>query len=181
MRRWLIFITCCVVIVAVYIFGIKTGQQIAVKTGQSVAKLAQPNMSREAILVWANEAALAIMSYDFANHERQLQQAAEYFTPEGWKSYMDVFTKAGTLDMVINKKLTVSAVATGAAKLMDQGVVADKYTWKVQLPMLVTYAGANTSTKQNLLLTMTIVRTEDGQGKRGVGILDFLSTTKTSS
>jgi intracellular multiplication protein IcmL len=181
MRRWLIFITCCVVIVAVYIFGIKTGQQIAVKTDKPVAKLAQPNMSREAILVWANEAALAVMSYDFANLEQQLQQAAEYFTPDGWKSYMAAFKQAGTLDMVINKKLTVSAVATGAAKILDQGIVADKYTWKVQLPMLVTYTGANTATKQNLLVTMTIVRTAEGLDKRGVGILDFSSATKTSS
>lgn len=181
MRRWLIFITCCLVIVAVYIFGIKTGEQIAIKTGKPVAKLAQPNLSREAILVWVNEAALAIMSYDFANHEQQLQQAAEYFTPEGWKSYMAAFQQAGSLDMVISKQLTVSAVATGAAKIIDQGVVADKYTWKVQLPMLVTYAGSNTSTQQNLVVTMTMVRTEEALGKRGVGILDFSSTTKTNS
>ncbi|MCK4609506.1 MAG: DotI/IcmL family type IV secretion protein, partial [Gammaproteobacteria bacterium] len=108
MRKWLIIITCAIVILAVYIFGIKTGEKIAAKsTTQPKSALAIPNMSNTELGVWANEAAATIFSYNFSNYKEALQKSQIYFTPAGWKSYEAAFTKSPTLKMVLKDKLVV--------------------------------------------------------------------------
>lgn len=178
MRKRLIIISGLVLLLVVYVLGIRTGQYITKKAPQAASALAEPNMSQEAILVWANEAATAVFSYDFANYRRDFQHAQEYFTPEGWQNYKEAFDKTGTLKMVINQKLTVSAIPTGTPVIITQGVEGNKYTWKVELPVLVVYKGAKSSTEQKLLITMSIQRTKEYLGKRGVGIFNFISVAK---
>ena len=73
-----------------------------------------PVVSASALLQWANQAAVAAFSYNFANYRQALQDASEYFTPEGWKDFQAALESSNNLNAVITKKLVVSAVATGA-------------------------------------------------------------------
>jgi intracellular multiplication protein IcmL len=133
-----------------------------------------PNLSNSTILEWANTAATAAYSYNFVNYRQALQTAADYFTPEGKQMFFNALKSSNNLQAVIAKKLIVSAVATGVPVVLEQGVMVGRYTWKVQIPMLITFQSASQFSQQSVTMTMLIVRVSPLESPRGIGISQFI-------
>jgi intracellular multiplication protein IcmL len=137
--------------------------------------LDQPNMPPSTLLQWSNSAAIAAYTYNFVNYRQELQAASEFFTPDGWTEFTNALKASNNLNAVIDKKLVVSAVATGAPVILDQGIIDGIYTWRVQMPMLVTYQSASQTARQNVLVTMVIQRISTLNSARGIGISSFVA------
>jgi intracellular multiplication protein IcmL len=107
--------------------------------------------------------------------------------------------KSNNLDAVRNKKLSVSAAATGAPILLAKGALDNiilglatdapiilkknalnhAFAWRVQIPMVVTYQNAKEYTQQAVIVTMIINRTLSVNSPTGVAINQFsLSPTR---
>ncbi len=136
--------------------------------------LDQPNLSDAALLQWANTAAVAAYSYNFVNYRQAIQQASEYFTPEGQDTFLAAIKNSNNLEAVVAKKLVVSAVATGAPVILQKGILAGQYTWKVQIPLLVTFQSASQVSQQSVTVTLLIVRMSTLSSARGIGIAQFI-------
>lgn len=136
--------------------------------------LSQPNTSPSALLQWANTAAIAAYSYNFVNYRQELQAASEFFTPDGWQEFLGAIKETRNLEAVIEKKLIVSAVATGAPIILQEGLLNDVYTWRVQMPMLITYQSASQYSQQAVTVTMLITRVSTLYNARGIGIAQFI-------
>ena len=136
--------------------------------------LEQPNLSNAALLQWANTAAISAYTYNFIDYRQRLQEASEYFTPDGWRAFLDALKASNNLNAVTDKKLVVSAVAVKAPTVLEQGILMGRYTWKVQLEMLVSYQSPNQMVQQNLVVTMLIVRVPTLNSARGIGIAQFI-------
>jgi intracellular multiplication protein IcmL len=136
--------------------------------------LDQPNLSDAALLQWANTAAVAAYSYNFVNYRQALQDATAYFTPEGQDSFLSAVRSSNNLEAVISKKLVVSAVATGAPVILQKGILAGQFTWKVQIPLLVTFQSASQVSQQSVTVTLLIVRMSTLSSARGIGIAQFI-------
>lgn len=134
----------------------------------------EPNQSDSAVLQWANQAAIAAFSYNFVNYHGELQAASTYFTADGWQQFIDALQQAGNLDTVRTKKLIVSAVATRAPIILQKGVLNGRYSWRIQMPILVTYQSASEFTQQNNVVTMLVTRISTLESPRGVGIAQFI-------
>ncbi|MES2998457.1 MAG: type IVB secretion system apparatus protein IcmL/DotI [Pseudomonadota bacterium] len=134
----------------------------------------QPNLTDSALLEWANTAAAAAYSYNFVNYRQALQQAADYFTPEGKQMFFSAIKSSNNLQAVIAKKLIVSSVATGVPVVLEQGLMAGRYTWKVQIPMLITFQSASQFSQQAVTVTMLIVRVSPLESPRSIGIAQFI-------
>lgn len=137
--------------------------------------LTRPVVSASALLQWANQAAVAAYSYNFSNYRTALQEASEYFTPKGWKDFQAALKTSGNLETVIGKKLVVSAVATGAPVIIEQGLLRGRYAWKVQMPILVNYESANTSIQDTLVVTLLITRVSPLQVPKGIAISQYIA------
>lgn len=136
--------------------------------------LSQPNMSSSALLQWANSAAIAAYTYSFVNYRSELQAASEFFTPDGWRAFLDQLKTNGNLDAVIDKKLIVSAVATQAPFILEEGELNGRYTWKVQMGMLITYQSASQVAPQQVVVTLLIQRLSPLSSPKGIGISQFI-------
>jgi len=134
----------------------------------------QPNLSNSALLEWANTAATAAYSYNFVNYRQALQQAADYFTPEGKQTFFNAIKSSNNLQAVIAKKLIVSSVATGVPVVLEQGLLAGRYTWKIQIPLLITFQSASQFSQQSVTVTMLIVRVSPLESPNGIGIAQFI-------
>ncbi len=137
--------------------------------------LSRPVVAASALLQWANQAAVAAYSYNFANYRQALQEASEYFTPNGWADFQTALKTSGNLETVIAKKLVVSAVATGAPVIIEQGLLRGSYAWKVQMPILVTYESANTSIQDTQIVTLLITRVSPLEVPKGIAISQYIS------
>ncbi|MFT4058651.1 MAG: type IVB secretion system apparatus protein IcmL/DotI [Legionella sp.] len=136
--------------------------------------LNEPNQSDSAVLQWANQAAIAAFTYNFVNYRDELQASSGFFTAEGWDQFLNALQQSNNLDAVKAKKLIVSAVATRAPIILQKGVLNGSYSWRVQMPILVTYQSASEFTQQNNVVTMLITRVSTLNSPRGIGISQFV-------
>ncbi|MFC3908494.1 type IVB secretion system apparatus protein IcmL/DotI [Legionella dresdenensis] len=136
--------------------------------------LNEPNQSDSAILQWANQAAIAAFTYNFVNYRDELQASSAFFTAQGWQQFLTALQQSNNLDAVKAKKLIVSAVATRAPIILQKGMLNGRYSWRVQMPILVTYQSASEFSQQNNVVTMLITRVSTLNSPRGIGIAQFV-------
>jgi intracellular multiplication protein IcmL len=136
--------------------------------------LNEPNQSDSAVLQWANQAAIAAFTYNFVNYRDELQSSSGFFTADGWQQFLTALQQSNNLDAVKAKKLIVSAVATRAPIILQKGLLNGKYSWRVQMPLLVTYQSASEFSQQNNVVTMLITRVSTLNSPRGIGISQFV-------
>lgn len=136
--------------------------------------LNEPNQSDSAVLQWANQAAIASFTYNFVNFRDELQASSGFFTAEGWTQFLNALQQSNNLDAVKAKKLIVSAVATRAPIILQKGLLNGVYSWRVQMPILVTYQSASEFSQQNNVVTMLITRVSPLNSPRGIGISQFV-------
>lgn len=136
--------------------------------------LDEPNQSDSAVLQWANQAAIASFSYNFVNYRTELQASSGFFTAEGWDQFLKALQDSNNLLAVKAKKLIVSAVATKAPVILQKGLLNGRYSWRVQMPMLVTYQSASEFSQQNTVVTILITRVSTINSPRGIGISQFV-------
>lgn len=136
--------------------------------------LNEPNQADSAILQWANQAAIAAFTYNFVNYRSELQASSGFFTAEGWQQFLNALEQSNNLDAVKAKKLIVSSVATRAPIILQKGILNGRYSWRVQMPILVTYQSASEFSQQNNVVTMLITRVSTLNSPRGIGIAQFV-------
>ena len=136
--------------------------------------LNQPNQSDSAVLQWANQAAIAAFTYNFVNYRDELQASSGFFTAEGWQQFLTALGDSNNLDAVKAKKLIVSAVATRAPIILQKGLLNGNYSWRIQMPLLVTYQSASEFSQQNNVVTLLVTRVSTLNSPRGIGISQFV-------
>ncbi|MDP3559524.1 MAG: type IVB secretion system apparatus protein IcmL/DotI [Legionellaceae bacterium] len=137
--------------------------------------LNEPNQSDSAVLQWANQAAIAAFTYNFVNYRDELQASSGFFTSEGWSEFLNALESSNNLAAVKAKKLVVSAVATRAPVILEKGPMSTgKYSWRIQMPILVTYQSASEFTQQNNVVTLLVTRVPTINSPRGIGIEQFV-------
>lgn len=136
--------------------------------------LNEPNQSDSAVLQWANQAAIAAFTYNFVNYRSELQASSGFFTAAGWDQFLTALQQSNNLDAVKVKKLIVSAVATRAPIILQKGVLNGQYSWRIQMPLLVSYQSASEFTQQNNVVTMLVTRIPTLNSPRGIGIAQFV-------
>lgn len=136
--------------------------------------LNEPNQSDSAVLQWANQAAIAAFTYNFVNYRDELQASSGFFTADGWTQFLTALQQSNNLDAVKAKKLIVSAVATRAPIILQKGLLNGQYSWRIQMPLLVTYQSASEFSQQNNVVTMLVTRVSTLNSPRGIGIAQFV-------
>lgn len=115
-------------------------------------------ISQKSILAFAYEAILlSAYNYSFVNYESQFKSAAQYFTTDAWQSFKKTLNPS-----VVKDKLMVSAVTTRPPVILKEGIKRGKYTWEVEMPILVIYENGTGVTHEPLILTMNIIQTSQG-------------------
>jgi len=140
---------------------------------QCFTDLTQSYIQQTALLTWANEATVATYTFNFVNYNTQFQSISNYFTPEGWETFHDKLTGSDIFKFMIDKKLLITAVTTKAPIILKQGVLNGHYSWRVQMPLLVTYQSSTEWTHETLMVTMVIERTAPYEGIKGIRVVEL--------
>lgn len=133
----------------------------------------EPNYLPSTLIRWASKAAVAAYTFDFVNYNKEISLARPYFTDAGWSDYKN--SLGGLINAIAQKQLFVNSVVSGAPIISNQGELFGKgYTWRMQLPFLVTYQTSETASRQNFIVVMTIVKVSTNIDPRGIGIDQFV-------
>lgn len=137
----------------------------------------EPNLMPDTILRWANKAATAAYTFDFTKYESQIAAVRPYFTEDGWQSYYS--RVSDLINNLVAQQVFAYGVVSGRSVISNQTTYAGELpgqdaVWRVQIPFLVTYVGANNSTKSNYFVVMSIVRVPTHVNKQALGIDQFV-------
>ncbi|SRR5579883_86400 len=133
----------------------------------------EPNLMPDTLLAWASKAAATAYTFDFYNYNNQVAAVKPYFTDAGWQDYLQ--SVSSLLETIVQRQLFVNGVVAGTPVISNQGALPGKgYSWRIQIPFLVTYQSANTTTKRNFMVIITIVRLPTNINPQGIGIDQFV-------
>jgi intracellular multiplication protein IcmL len=132
----------------------------------------EPNLMPNTLIRWASKAAVAAYTFNFVDHDKQIEQAHLYFTPGGWQAYQDAIST--TVDRVVKQQLFVYGVVSEPAVISNQGDRPKQgYSWRIQIPFLATYQSAEESRSTDYFVLVTIVKVPTTINPDAIGIESF--------
>lgn len=140
--------------------------------------LNEPNLSTPALMSWVAQASTEVMTFGFNDYRRRLQEASRNFTRPGWESFTTALERSRIIEMVNVNQQVVFAAPQGAPIVLSEGLVAGRYQWQVQLPLVVTYQSGAKTRSDNLLVTLVIVRVPRLENANGVGIEQWIASPR---
>ncbi len=177
---WLLTMAiACVVLVVTLTYMSVNGKQsdyYATTTKGAVIPLhplSEPVITNQYLVQWASLATRKAFNLDDVHYQAQLKRAEPYFTPTGWKKFLSALNSSGLLGAVKSKKLMMSTVVSGPPVILNRAVVHGRFTWRIQLPLLVTFTSASEKTKSKLMVTMNVQRVPVLSAAKGIAISDF--------
>jgi intracellular multiplication protein IcmL len=140
--------------------------------------LNEPNLSTPALMSWVAQASTEVMTFGFNDYRRRLQEASRNFTRRGWESFTQALQRARIIEMVEANQQVVTAAPQGAPIIISEGLVAGRYQWEVQLPLVLTYQSGSKTRSDSLLVTLVVVRVPRLENSNGVGIEQWIAVAR---
>lgn len=136
----------------------------------------QPNLLPSTLIRWASKAAVAAYTFDFARYNQQVALARPYFTDSGWRDYQSSIS--GVIGTIVQNQLFASSVVSGPPVISNQGdLPGHGYTWRIQIPFLVTYNVSEELIVRSYTVVVTVVKIPTTENPTGVGIDQFVMTS----
>lgn len=140
--------------------------------------VSEPYVSPETLVEWASKAVIRAYTLDYVHWREQLNTMRADFTDAGFLNHRQALEDAGTLEAVARRRLVSSVVTSAPPIIVNQGVLADRYVWKLEIPIAISYEGASkTSPAQRLIAEVLVVRVPTNQLARGIAIHQLITRT----
>lgn len=175
-----IVILCIVLVVSLVYLATRPIQQRFFTTNsegaiREIIALNKPIASEEEVLNWATQAVTKAYSMSFANYGQQLNDLKPNFIDAGWRGYEQALQRAGFIDGLLKNQYVTSAVPKKAPVVVARGLVNNVMGWRLQIPLIVTFTSANTSSSQEINVEVTVVRRDETENPQGLGIAQIIS------
>lgn len=147
----------------------------AVTNGQvlQMHPLSEPVITNKFIVSWAALTARRIFNISFVNYQDKLNEVRGRFTPGGWQEMQNALQSSGLIQNMTSNKLIVSSVVSGSPVILSRMIVNGRFTWRIQMQLLVKYTSASEESHERLVVTMTIERIPTLDSAQGIQINDF--------
>lgn len=140
-----------------------------------IESLGSPVVTMPFVEQWSSLVVRSAYSLNFLHYPQQLKKARTFFTPEGWASFEAALKGSGYIAAIKQDKLSVSTVVNGPVVMVNRYVSHGRYTWVVQMPLLVLYTSASQQIKRQFYVTLTIKRVPELEVARGISVTNFVS------
>lgn len=134
----------------------------------------EPQYSTVSIENWVESVVKTTYNYDFAKYNEQFSAARLNFSPEAWVLFEAQFKK-NVLPELEKKQMLVS-VATDKAKVSATGLVGGIRSWKVEVPITVSYVTASETKSERVNLEVMVKRQVSYTNPKGLWITQLIET-----
>lgn len=133
--------------------------------------ISEPYIPQETLLAWVTEAVTRAYTLDYVHYRQQLTSIRPDFTAEGYRQHEQALLNAGTIEAVLKRRLVTQVVPESPPIVVNSGVLADRFVWKIQMKIKISYEGASqVSRPQQLTADILVVRVPTNELARGIAI-----------
>lgn len=137
--------------------------------------LSQPVLSETALQSWVSRNVPKIYSLDYVHYRTQLNDIRQYFTAFGWNNFKRTFQPI--LSKILSEQYVVSAAITDVPYISAHAKLNGIYSWRVQVPIKVTFRKGNTATTSNDIMQLVVQRVNNATSDQLVGISQIVQTS----
>lgn len=102
--------------------------------------LTEPNISAARVKDFAAGTAVTLNSFDYQNWKRSIDTVlSANFTADGSAAYKVELRRQGIMTRVVNDKYVVTAISDGEPLIVEEGRIAGRYFWKIEVPIRIFY------------------------------------------
>lgn len=128
------------------------------------------------LLQWVSDTLPSLFNYDFINYQSEQRKLKQYFTDDGWKKFTALLSTYANANVVQTAKLFVNSEATGSPIILNQGLLAGRYGWWVQMPIVIHYSNTDRHYDSSVVLQVLIVRVSTLDNLSGIAIDNMVET-----
>lgn len=152
----------------------------ALTTGEIIPMhpLSAPVLTNNFITQWAGMTATSIFNLSFSDYQQQLASLHPHFTDAGWDKLTSALKSSGMIDEVVNNRLILSAVISAPPVVLSEVIINGRFTWRVQMLVLVTYTSPSQQTQRTYVVTMDVQRVPTLDVAQGIQIINFDTHTQ---
>jgi hypothetical protein len=141
--------------------------------------LDQPYISTADLLQWTSTVLPLSFSYDFMNYNSQSNDIEQYFSQNGWKKLQNLLVTYANPKTVLDSKLFILASPSAAPTVFNQGLInqgslAGRYGWWVQMPLDIRYTNAEKAYTSSITVKVLLIRVPIVNDLSGIAIEDIL-------
>ncbi|ODN44085.1 hypothetical protein BGC07_11615 [Piscirickettsia litoralis] len=123
--------------------------------------LSNPVENDAYVINWLSNAVVNINTLDFLNYRNQTEGKRKYFTQYGWNQYLKAFKVI--IEKVKNDQYISRATVADAPVVIQKGIVNGAYSWRLQVPIIITYQKGDSKDTQNVIWTVLIQRSNESK------------------
>ena len=172
-----IFLLTAVLLYALF-FHRPSDRYVAQTSQDSVSQLVgleRPYITQQALFDWAADAASQVLTFGFNDYDQRLTASRDRFTPEGWVSFAVEMNKSALFQTVVSAQQLMTAVPRGMPLLMFEGLSEGRYTWIVEIPMMVTVRSGSLSRSISQTVRLIIVPVPTADNPMGIAVDRWIS------
>ena len=136
--------------------------------------LSDPVVSDSYVLQWTAAKVREAFSQDYIHWRQQLQDVSSAFTPGGWQYFLQSMKSSNNLKTLVALKMVSNAEITGAPTITQKAVINGHYAWKIQIPIVVTYANNDKTIPMPMEVTVIVLRMSVKDYPQRIAINNFL-------
>lgn len=140
--------------------------------------LSEPVLTDKYLLMWASILARRAFNYDFVNYGEKLAEIKPYFTDNGWNVFKDALKKSGMVKQLVANHVMMQSIVSGPPVIINKMIMNHRFTWVIQLPLLVSYNSANAKQTRRLIVTMSVQRVPVVSVSQGILVNDFMTQVR---
>lgn len=129
-----------------------------------------PSLNATAMLSWVSMAMTDIMTFGFNDINARMDESAKYFTDIGYQSFIIAAQSAGMIQTITQKQQIMTAIPTGMPIVLYEGFVKGIYTWRIQVPIVLTLRAGSANVSAYPEVIVTLVRVPTRKNPNGFGI-----------
>ncbi len=136
----------------------------------------EPYMTTSDLLQWVNDTIRQLFVFDFNNYKEQLNVLKPYFTEDGWKVYLNQLNNYANYNNVQKDRLFINVELASAPTILQSPdpSVSGAYSWLVQVPIILKYAGGVNIPNKSIVLQVLVVRVPTLNNLNGVAIENMI-------
>lgn len=125
---------------------------------------------------WLTDAISETYTFGFTNYNQQIAKSEQYFTEDGYRSYLNALEINNTGKEIMTKRIEVATIPIQTPVLINAGAFGNSEFWRFRVPVLVSIQGGKETIVNRYMLEVLILRVPSYINYKGIAIAEYSMT-----
>lgn len=135
----------------------------------------EPLITDNGLTNWVSEVVGESFSYSFTDWRESFMEVRQHYVEKSYNAFLTAMQESGNLEMVRkNRLISKAGVDPSRVVITNRGLIGKKHTWRMEVPLNITYESSQgTTNRQELMGTVIVQRVSIVEHPRGVKIIQM--------